>query len=326
MEPSPLIPLLASALAFGAVLLAGLAVISSRRQAERAARMSGKIARVMGMAPAQAGAPALNQLVGRLAGRLTEAFRHLGRMAGPAGDAPGGQDQTRLDLMRAGFRGPNAGATFHGAKAALCLLPPALFLGVCLLLPKAPPANALVVGALALALMGSYAPNMWLRGKVAERRTQLLCELPDALDLLVVCVEAGMGLDQAINRVSTELARSAPGVSGELRAMTLAMRAGRQRQQALKDLAERTGLEDVQSLVTLLIQADLFGISVARTLRVYSDTLRTGRFQRAEERAAKLPTKLLFPLILCIFPALFAVIIGPAAIQLMHVFTRIGQQ
>ncbi len=321
MEQSPLIPMLAAALAFGAVLLAGLSVLSTRRQAERAARMSGKIARVMGLAPAQAEAPALS----RLAGRLTEAFRHLGRMAGPSGQADG-QDQTRLDLMRAGFRGPNAAATFHGAKAALCLLPPVLFLGVCLLLPKTPPANAMIVGALALALMGSFAPNMWLRGKVADRRNQLLCELPDALDLLVVCVEAGMGLDQAINRVSTELAQSAPGVSGELRTMTLAMRAGRQRQQALKDLAERTGLEDVQSLVTLLIQADLFGISVARTLRVYSDTLRTGRFQRAEEKAAKLPTKLLFPLILCIFPALFAVIIGPAAIQLMHVFTRIGQQ
>lgn len=320
MEQSPFIPMLAAALAFGAVLLAGLSVLSSRRQAERAARMSGKIARVMGLAPAQAEAPALTQL----AGRLMEAFRHLGRMAGSAGNADG-QDQARLDLMRAGFRGPNAAATFHGAKAALCLLPPVLFLGVCLLLPKAPPANVMIVGALALALAGSFAPNMWLRGKVAERRTQLLCELPDALDLLVVCVEAGMGLDQAINRVSTELAQSAPAVSGELRSMTLAMRAGRQRQQALKDLAERTGLEDVQSLVTLLIQADLFGISVARTLRVYSDTLRTGRFQRAEEKAAKLPTKLLFPLILCIFPALFAVIIGPAAIQLMHVFTRIGQ-
>ena len=107
--------------------------------------------------------------------------------------------------------------------------------------------------------------------------------------------------------------------------MTLEMRAGRQRQQALKDLAERTGIEDVQSLVTLLVQADTFGISVARTLRVYSDTLRTSRFQRAEETAAKLPTKLMFPLVLCIFPVLFVVLIGPAVLQFMHVFARTGQ-
>lgn len=319
MDMSLAVPLLASALAFGSVLLLLLGLLGTRREAERAAQLSGKIARITGTGLNSAEAPLLSRLAGRVAGL----FRGLGHIAGPR--EKDDQDQTRLQLIRAGLRDPGAAAAFHGAKAALAILPPCLLLGVALLLPKTPSATVLVIGALALALAGCYAPNAWLRGRVADRRTQLLCELPDALDLLVVCVESGMGLDQAIHRVSEELAASAPGISGELRTMTLEMRAGRQRQQALRDLAERTGLEDVQSLVTLLIQADLFGISVARTLRVYSDTLRTGRFQRAEERAAKLPTKLLFPLILCIFPALFAVIMGPAAIQLMHVFARVGQ-
>ncbi len=319
MEANLLVPLLASVLAFGSVLLLFLGILGSRREAERAAQLSGKIARATGVLLNAGEEP----LFARLAGRVAGLFRGLGQLAGPR--EKDDQDQTRLALIRAGLRGPGAASTFHGAKAALAILPPCLFLGVALLLPKTPSVNVLVIGALSLALAGCYAPNAWLRGKVNDRRIQLLCELPDALDLLVVCVESGMGLDQAIHRVSEELSASAPGISGELRTMTLEMRAGRQRQQALKDLAERTGLEDVQSLVTLLIQADLFGISVARTLRVYSDTLRTGRFQRAEERAAKLPTKLLFPLILCIFPALFAVIMGPAAIQLMRVFARVGQ-
>lgn len=328
MDMGSLIPFLGAALAAAAALFLALGLLNRRRVAEQGEQLRGKLERLSGSlagslaggAPGGAGAPA------RFSGRFTALFQGLGRLLGPKGsDGSGGDDETRLALIRAGLRRPEAAQNFHGAKAALSLIPPVLFLAVCWLLPKAPAVQVLVIAPLFLALLGSYLPNLWLRNKVAERRLQLLCELPDALDLLVVCVEAGMGLDQAVNRVSEELMASAPGISGEFRTMTLEMRAGRQRQQSLKDLAERTGLEDVQSLVTLLIQADLFGISVARTLRVYSDTLRTSRFQRAEERAAKLPTKLMFPLILCIFPALFVVIMGPAAIQLMQVFARIGQ-
>lgn len=320
MNSGILIPLLGSALAFASVLLLVLGVRNVRLGTERSAQLQDKIQRFTGGA-AELGVQDSAQK--RLLERLSGLFQGLGQLLGPKDKD--GSDQTRLDLIRAGLRKPDALQTFHGIKAVLALAPTVLFLAVCLLLPKTPSPQVMIIGALFLALAGSYAPNAWLRGKVADRRNQLLCELPDALDLLVVCVESGMGLDQAINRVSEELRGSAPGISGELRTMTLEMRAGRQRQQTLKDLAERTGLEDVQSLVTLLIQADLFGISVARTLRVYSDTLRTGRFQRAEERAAKLPTKLMFPLILCIFPALFVVIMGPAAIQLMQVFSRMGQ-
>jgi tight adherence protein C len=320
MNNATLIPLLASALAFAAVLLFGFGVQSARRGAEHSQRLRAKIAGFAGVP--ETGAPAESASV-RLGRMLAVVVRALGARLGPKDQD--GLDRTQLDLIRAGLRGPNAAQSYHGAKAALMLVPPSLFLGVLWLLPEAPTMQLCVIGALALASLGTLAPGVWLRSRMAERRLALLCELPDALDLLVVCVESGMGLDQAIHRVSEELRESAPVISGELRTMTLEMRAGRQRQQALKDLAERTGIEDVQSLVTLLVQADTFGISVARTLRVYSDTLRTSRFQRAEETAAKLPTKLMFPLVLCIFPVLFVVLIGPAAIQLMQVFARMGQ-
>ena len=320
MNNGMLIPLLASVLAFASVLLLGFGVLGARREAERSVRLRDKVAGFAGVG--QAGAPAESSGV-RLGHILSAVVRSLGERLGPK--EQDSLDQTRLNLIRAGLRGPGAVQSFHGAKAALMLIPPSLFLAVAWMLPQSPSLQVAILGALALASLGALAPGMWLRRRMAERRLALLCELPDALDLLVVCVESGMGLDQAIHRVSEELRGSAPVISGELRTMTLEMRAGRQRQQALKDLAERTGIEDVQSLVTLLVQADTFGISVARTLRVYSDTLRTSRFQRAEETAAKLPTKLMFPLVLCIFPALFVVLIGPAVLQLSNVFARMGQ-
>ena len=138
---------------------------------------------------------------------------------------------------------------------------------------------------------------------------------PDALDLMVVCVEAGMGLDAAINRVGEELGLSHPELSRELNHLNLELRAGKSRQTALRNLANRVDMEDVNSLVTLLIQTDRFGTSVAQALRVFSDSFRTARYQRAEEIAAKIGTKLIFPLVLFIFPSLFVVTLGPALIM-----------
>ena len=146
------------------------------------------------------------------------------------------------------------------------------------------------------------------------------CELfADALDLLVVSVEAGLGLDQALTRVGQELAFAYPELSDELRLINLELRAGKPRPEALRNLADRTGVDDLSSLVTMLIQTDKFGTSVAQSLRVYSDTLRTKRRQRAEEAAAKIALKLLFPLIFCIFPSLLLVLLGPAFIQIYRV-------
>jgi tight adherence protein C len=143
--------------------------------------------------------------------------------------------------------------------------------------------------------------------------------LADALDLLVVSVEAGLGLDQALARVAQELAFAYPDLSSELRLVNLELLAGTARPDALRNLADRTGVDDLSSLVTMLIQTDKFGTSVAQSLRVYSETLRTKRRQRAEEAAAKTGVKMVFPLVLCIFPSIWVVTIGPAAIKFVTV-------
>jgi tight adherence protein C len=173
---------------------------------------------------------------------------------------------------------------------------------------------------IAVAVFGFYLPDIWLKIRTANRKDKITRGFPDALDLLVVCVEAGMGLDAAINRVAEEISLSNKILSDELKVLNLELRAGKPRRDALQDLAVRTGLEDVSSLVTLLIQTDKFGTSIARALRVHSDSMRTARFQRAEELAAKLPVKLLIPLIFFIFPSLFVVIIGPAGIRIAKAF------
>ena len=172
------------------------------------------------------------------------------------------------------------------------------------------------------ALLGFYLPDIWLRQKTDKRKEKILNALPDALDLLVVCVESGMGLDSAIYRVAQEMRLNSPELSDELQLMNLELRAGKSRRDALKNLALRTNLEEINSLVTLLIQTDQFGTSMADALRIYSDSYRTQRYQRAEELAAKLPVKLIFPLVIFIFPALFVVLLGPAAISIYNALLK----
>jgi tight adherence protein C len=152
-----------------------------------------------------------------------------------------------------------------------------------------------------------------------RRQHRIRLGLPDALDLLVVSVEAGLGLDQAIQRVSQELAFAHPDLCDELRLINLELRAGKARSEALHNLAERTGVDDVSSLVAMLVQTDKFGTSVAQSLRVHSETVRTKRRQRAEEAAAKTGVKMVFPLVVCIFPVIWVVTIGPAAIKFVQV-------
>jgi tight adherence protein C len=166
---------------------------------------------------------------------------------------------------------------------------------------------------------GYLLPGMVLARKAKRRAHRIRLALADMLDLLVVSVEAGLGLDQAIARVSAELTFAYPELSDELRLINLELRAGKARSEALRNLADRTGVEDLSSLVTMLIQTDKFGTSVAQSLRVYSETLRTKRRQRAEEAAAKTGVKMVFPLVFCIFPAIWVVTIGPAAIRFVTV-------
>ena len=167
--------------------------------------------------------------------------------------------------------------------------------------------------------LGYVLPSMALARMAKKRQHVMRLGLPDALDLLVVSVEAGLGLDQALQRVSEELAFAHPDLCDELRLINLELRAGTARADALHNLARRTDMDDIQSLVTMLVQTDKFGTSVAVSLRVHSETLRTKRRQRAEEAAAKTGAKMVFPLVICIFPAIWVVTLGPAVIKFIQV-------
>jgi tight adherence protein C len=245
--------------------------------------------------------------------RLLNLFSLLGRKVATT---QRDYSQIRLRFLKAGIRNPKAGEIYWGAKSFLTLAMPGLFLVSRLTLFRMTNGSAVLVFTVLAALAGWYLPDLWLRIKTQRRKEKLLAALPDVLDLLVVCVEAGMGLDGAFHRVAQEIRLNSPEMSDELKLMNLEMRAGKSRQEALDNMALRSDLDEMTSLVTLLIQTDKFGTSMAASLRVFSDAYRTQRYQRAEELAAKIPVKLVFPLILFIFPALFTVILGPAAIRI----------
>jgi tight adherence protein C len=220
----------------------------------------------------------------------------------------------KLMLIRAGYRRPEALMALRGAK----ILVPAILAAVVLITGIAS-YNPLFIWA--LALVGGYLlPDMWLSRKVKKRQNTLRKALPDALDLLVVCIEAGLGLDQAFMRVSQELRITHPELCGELDLVNAQIRVGRTRIDAMRELASRTGVDDIKALVAMLIQTDRFGTSVSQSLRVHADDMRMKRRQRAEEAAAKTPVKMVPPLVFFIFPALFVVILGPAVITIYRQF------
>jgi tight adherence protein C len=219
-------------------------------------------------------------------------------------------------LIRAGIRSDSAMKIFYGAKVlvplALCFL--VLVTGIA-------QSSPFFVYVTALAL-GFIAPDFWLGRRISARQAQIRRGLPDALDLLVICIEAGQSLDQATARTAEELHLARPAMSDELGIVVLEQRAGRPRTDAWKHFAERTSVESVRNLVSVLVQSEQFGTSVAKTLRVHSDTLRTQRRQKVEEQAAKTTIKLVFPLVLFIFPSLFLVTLGPAAIIMAESFQK----
>jgi tight adherence protein C len=226
----------------------------------------------------------------------------------------------QIRFLKAGIRNPKSGLIFWGAKCFLSLFFLTIFIILRIFVFTVMNGQLTLALSIFIPLLGFYLPDIWLRQKTEKRQDKLLKALPDALDLMVVCVEAGMGMDETINRVAKESKLQSRELSDEFTLLGLELRAGKQRKDALRNLAERTNLEEVSNLVTLLIQADKFGTNIAETLRVYSESFRTERFQRAEEMAAKMPVKLIFPLILFIFPALFIVIIGPAIISIYRNF------
>ena len=228
-------------------------------------------------------------------------------------------------LMYAGLRSPNALPLYYALKTGLAL---AFLLGAVAASAWLPQWSVprLVFFAMAAAFVGLVIPNYVLEYIVERRQKRLRDGFPDALDLLVVCVEAGLGLTAAIQRVSDELKFSHPELGAELAQVTAEMRAGVEREAALKALASRTGLEDIRGLVSLLVQTLKFGTSIGETLRVYAEEFRDKRMQRAEELAAKIGTKLVFPLVFCLFPSFFVVAVGPAVVRIAEVFTFLGEK
>lgn len=222
----------------------------------------------------------------------------------------------RIKFLRAGILYENIEAAFLGAKLFLPVFFIIIFVFLRVFVFKVMSDPETITVLVVLGLAGFYLPEIWLRQKTDKRKIRLFKGLPDALDLLVVCVEAGMGLDSSILRVGEEIKSAYPDLSREFFLMNLEMRAGKSRQDALRNMSMRTGIDEMNSLVTLLIQTDKFGTSISTALKIFSDSFRTKRFQMAEEIAAKLPVKILIPLIFFIFPALFIAILGPAAITI----------
>jgi len=231
---------------------------------------------------------------------------------------PGGaQSRSVLMMTRAGYRSPTAILVVRGVKILLpiALVGAVYFSGFYVSNPL------LILGGALLA--GILLPEIWILWRVSVRQGRLRRALPDALDLLVICVEAGLGLDQALLRVTQELKVVHFELSDELQLVNMEMRVGKSRIEALRELARRTGVEDVKSLVAMLAQTERFGTSIASSLRIHSDDLRTRRRQRAEEMSAKTSVKMVPVLVLFIFPALMVIILGPAILILLRQFINV---
>jgi tight adherence protein C len=247
---------------------------------------------------------------------MIDTLKKMGNVA-PRSAKEMGKLQQRL--VTAGYRGQEALVVFFGIRLTSALGGFAILMSSILTRPNLPMA-------ILAAALGYLLPSMMLARLAKKRQHRVRLGLPDALDLLVVSVEAGLGLDQAIQRVGEELNFAHPDLAGELRMINLELRAGKARPDALRNLATRTGVDDIESLVAMLVQTDKFGTSVAQSLRVHSETVRTKRRQRAEEAAAKTGAKMVFPLVFCIFPAIFVVTIGPAAIKFVQVLVPMAQK
>jgi tight adherence protein C len=244
--------------------------------------------------------PLLLKLIAQLGGFL------------PARD---GVDAMRTGLVRAGYRRADAPLIFMGSKILMAVALPMAWIAVGYLTAR-PLGNLMAMSVLA-AFLGFYMPTLFIAVRQRQRHGEILSALPDALDLMVVCVEAGLGLGAALQRVGIEIRLASSQLSDELALVNQEMQTGVSRTDALRNLAERTGVEDVYALVAMLIQTDRLGTSVAQSLRAHADSMRTRRRQRAEQLARKASIKLAFPLVFLIFPALLVIILGPAGIQLL---------
>jgi tight adherence protein C len=254
----------------------------------------------------------------QLQAKVAAAASRVGKSLRPTDDEELGK--IRLRLLNAGFRQEQAVAVYYGAKlfgllSALAIsFPPLVF--------RFGMAQMAYIVAAAIAGLGFYLPDFLVDRRRKRRQESIFLGLPDALDLMVVCVEAGLGLDAAMRRVTSELADSAAVLCEEFGIANFQLQMGRPRKEVLRDLGIRTGVEDVRSLAAVIIQAEKFGSSVAAALRVQSDAMRLRRRQLAEEKAAQTSVKIMIPLIFFIFPGVFVVLVGPAALQLARTFFK----
>ncbi len=247
----------------------------------------------------------------------------VARIMLPADDWQKSRIKSRL--VQAGFRQPKAMSWFLAIKLIAAFVLPLLIVMPLLVLGYLGDKPVIGVVVLCIAgLAGFLGPDIFLHSRIETRQNTIASSFPDALDMLVVCVEAGLGLDAAISRVSSELGHAHPMIAEELQLVSLELRAGKARDAALRGLSDRTSVEEISALTSILIQSEQFGTSIASALREHADGMRLVRIQTAREKAAKLPVKLIFPIMLFIFPALFLVVLGPAAIRIYTGFIHAG--
>ncbi|MES2586877.1 MAG: type II secretion system F family protein [Pseudomonadota bacterium] len=269
----------------------------------------------------------LNPMRTRLERASKTALENLIHFSMPDGEWE--TSQIRMRFMSAGYYRELDALIFFALKTILTLLLPIFYILLSLVSGSSSSFLSILSVAVFLSGMGYYLPDLWLSRKSKERRQQIFESLPNALDLMRVCVTAGLGLDSAIERVGKELQIESQALAQEFHILNLELRTGATRENALKNLADRTGVEDIHALVSMLIQTEHFGTSVAEALRVHAEALREKRALMAQEVAAKIPVKMTIPLILCIFPALMVVLLGPAIItigkSLSPIFTGIAK-
>ena len=242
---------------------------------------------------------------------LMQTFKPLTQYLVPTNEAE--LSGMRAKMVQAGFRSPNSVTNFYAIKFIFIIACPALVVAAATLFPRFSTAQVMYAAMFASGI-GLLLPSMYLSHRVESRRRSLMNALPDALDLLVTCTEAGLGLNQALQRVADEIDVSHPDLAEELALVNAEIGAGVERTDALRGLANRTGLEEIRGLVSLMSQSMRFGTSIADTLRIYSEEYREKRMQRAEEQAAKISTKLIFPLVFCLWPSFFIVAVAPAVL------------
>jgi len=316
MEPGSILLI---ALVFGGVLglFVLIAVMTDRRGGAATDRLGGaaerarsqSVAKAVKASQKHAAKDHSESLAARLSRRLSRVWR--------LGDTS--QSRLQETLVHAGIREKGAVELFLGAKLALAVALPAGVVGAMLWRSTATghafsPKVLFLGGAISL-ILGLIGPNIWLRRKAAKRVERIRLSLPDALDLMIVCVESGLGLEAALVRISREMYDVAPDFCEELALLNLEIGAGKPRDECLRNLALRSGCDEVESLCARINQANRYGTSLGHSLRIHSESLRQKRRQEAEERAAKTTIKLLFPLIFFIFPAIFVVILGPAVVK-----------